>query len=106
SADAVLFPEYIMRAEFDLFRYDQEIQCHLDTVERLRRDRAEVEEYIKQKKSLLAPIRRLPPELLCAVFKEAIKAEDPTSLLRIALVCTYWRRLALSTHSLWSTITL
>ncbi|KAK0234265.1 hypothetical protein IW262DRAFT_1335466 [Armillaria fumosa] len=106
SADAALFPEFIMRAEFDLFRYDREIQCHLDTVERLKRDRAEIDEYIKQKKSLLAPVRRLPPELLCAVFAEAIKAEDPTSSLRIALVCTHWRRLALSTPSLWSTITL
>ncbi|KAK0450573.1 uncharacterized protein EV420DRAFT_1482775 [Desarmillaria tabescens] len=106
SAEAALFPEFIMHAEFDLFRYDREIQCHLDTVEKLRCDRAEVEEYIKQKKSLLAPIRRLPPELLCTVFKEAIRAEDPTSSLRIALVCTYWRRLAVSTHSLWSTINL
>ncbi|KAK0436523.1 hypothetical protein EV421DRAFT_1739482 [Armillaria borealis] len=89
SADAVLFPEFIIRAEFDLFRCDREIQCHLDTVERLRRDLAEVDEYIKQKKSLLAPIRRLPPELLCAVFTEAIKAEDPTSSLRIALIPIY-----------------
>ncbi|KAK0501153.1 hypothetical protein EDD18DRAFT_1147474 [Armillaria luteobubalina] len=106
SAEAALFPEFIMHAEFDLFRYDREIQRHLDTVERLRRDRAEVEEYIKQKKSLLAPIRRLPPELLCAIFKEATRAEDPLSSLRIALVCTSWRRLALSTHSLWSMISL
>lgn len=104
STEAALFPEFIMHAEFDLFRYDREIQRHLDTVERLRRDRAEVEEYIKQKKSLLAPIRRLPPELLCAIFKEATRAEDPISSLRIALVCTSWRRLALSTHSLWSMI--
>ncbi|KAG7451821.1 uncharacterized protein BT62DRAFT_925998 [Guyanagaster necrorhizus] len=106
SAEAPLFPQFIMRAEFDLIRYDREIKHHLDTIERLRRDRAEVEEYIKQKKSLLAPIRRLPPELLCAVFKEAIRVEDPTSSLRIALVCSYWRRLALGTYSLWSTITL
>ncbi|KAK0214233.1 hypothetical protein EDD85DRAFT_259142 [Armillaria nabsnona] len=106
SAEAALFPEFIMHAEFDLFRYDREIQCHLDTVERLRRDRAEVEEYIKQKKSLLAPIRRLPPELLCAIFKEATRAEDPISSLRVALVCSSWRRLALSTHSLWSMISL
>ncbi|KAK0209279.1 hypothetical protein DFS33DRAFT_522925 [Desarmillaria ectypa] len=106
SVETALFPDLIMHAEFDLFRYDREIQYHLDTVEKLRRDRAEVEEYIKQKKSLLAPIRRLPPELLCTVFREAIKAEDPTSSLRIALVCSYWRRLAISTHTLWTTISL
>ncbi len=74
SAEATLFPEFIMHAEFDLFRYDREIQRHLDTVERLRRDRAEVEEYIKQKKSLLAPIRRLPPGIALCHFQGSDKS--------------------------------
>ncbi|KAF5356625.1 hypothetical protein D9758_008250 [Tetrapyrgos nigripes] len=59
-------------------------------------------------RSLLSPIRRLPPELLSYVFEFA--CADPALIgsylrsfpVQISQVCTSWRNLARSTPKLWS----
>jgi hypothetical protein len=64
---------------------------------------------IAQYKSLLAPIRRLPPEMLGRIFgfcctesKIAEKVDFP--VIRLSQVCAGWRELARSTSSLWARI--
>ncbi|KAF8208289.1 hypothetical protein K438DRAFT_321155 [Mycena galopus ATCC 62051] len=87
----------------------------------------EILQYLKAKRRLLAPIRRLPPELLEEVFlfaqSEIFKlypssaASDRdyynfTSLpkvvgaIRFAHVCSHWRAVALNSGRLWATILL
>ncbi|KAL1743167.1 hypothetical protein HDZ31DRAFT_41563 [Schizophyllum fasciatum] len=60
-------------------------------------------------KSTLAPIRRLPPELLMEIFSHVTattRKRHPTRRLelRIAGVCYYWRMVALGASALWSSI--
>ncbi|KAL5631329.1 hypothetical protein ACGC1H_007001 [Rhizoctonia solani] len=49
-------------------------------------------------------IDRLPPEMLSHIFKLGT-AIDPQISLVVSWVSQHWRRVALSTHSLWDTIT-
>ncbi|KAF5343423.1 hypothetical protein D9758_011811 [Tetrapyrgos nigripes] len=64
---------------------------------------------ISRYKSLLAPIRRLPPELLARIFgfccKES-KANEKMDcpVVRLSQVCAGWRELARTTSSLWTHI--
>jgi hypothetical protein len=67
---------------------------------------------LKRRRNHLAPIARLPPELLASVFifyRNSCYSENPRKLynlkwLSIAAVCSYWRTTALGTESLWSYI--
>ncbi|KAL1726145.1 hypothetical protein EV714DRAFT_255170 [Schizophyllum commune] len=60
--------------------------------------------------SFVAPIRRLPPELLLAIFIEAVGdrvyASDRVFVVRhiLSCVCTSWRSVARSTPALWTRI--
>ncbi|KDQ49229.1 hypothetical protein JAAARDRAFT_43019 [Jaapia argillacea MUCL 33604] len=60
-------------------------------------------------KSLSAPIRRLPSDILLEIFSHTLwygsadPIYDPFPLL-LTHVCSYWRHLALSTPTLWSSI--
>lgn len=56
--------------------------------------------------TLLAPIRRLPDELLLLVFSYAVDAFISRFACRIIVgrVCRHWRTLSRSSPSLWSTI--
>ncbi len=62
-------------------------------------------------KSSLAPIRRLPVEMLVTIFEEACTlptfgVNSPITLpTTISSVCFYWRSICLSTPSIWSNIT-
>ncbi|KAJ6481671.1 hypothetical protein C8R45DRAFT_309358 [Mycena sanguinolenta] len=83
----------------------------------------EMSQYLGAKRSLVAPIRRLPPELLQDVFLFAAlsdtyalsassNVQKGTTLgkavgaIRLAHVCSYWRVIALDTGQLWATILL
>ncbi|KDQ61992.1 hypothetical protein JAAARDRAFT_104759, partial [Jaapia argillacea MUCL 33604] len=60
-------------------------------------------------KSLSAPIRRLPPEVLSEIFQHFVTSDiidlEPYERfclpLRLTHICCYWRKLAMSTPSLW-----
>ncbi|KDQ62004.1 hypothetical protein JAAARDRAFT_150970, partial [Jaapia argillacea MUCL 33604] len=63
--------------------------------------------------SLFAPIRRLPHEVLSGIFEHLVTTDAGDSdefhfmiPLRLTHVCAYWRSLANSTPSLWSSISL
>ncbi|KAK7019879.1 hypothetical protein R3P38DRAFT_3198274 [Favolaschia claudopus] len=77
-------------------------------------------QYLAAKESLLAPVRRLPPELLQQVFMFAVISDTYTTFARyesetyttdkavlavkLTHVCSYRRALALNTRELWATI--
>lgn len=72
------------------------------------RQRALLAESIKQCKVALnpGPIRHLPPELISEVFRfclPQIRRPDPsTAPLSLRQICSMWRKIALSTHDLWT----
>ncbi|KAJ7326404.1 hypothetical protein DFH08DRAFT_339253 [Mycena albidolilacea] len=86
----------------------------------------EMSQYLSAKRYLLAPVRRLPPELLQEVFlftvisnTYALTASSPPrrsrnaaslrkalDAIRLAHVCSYWRAVALNAAQLWALILL
>ncbi|TFK40354.1 hypothetical protein BDQ12DRAFT_680803 [Crucibulum laeve] len=67
----------------------------------------------KQLQSLLAPIRRLPPELLSEIFlhcvqpcDQFVKPSPKEAPMLLGQICASWRTLALSTPRLWSSLEL
>ncbi|KAJ7138111.1 hypothetical protein C8R44DRAFT_607122, partial [Mycena epipterygia] len=73
--------------------------------------------YVDRCRGVLAPVRRLPPEILCEIFAslssssskifnsaEELHKLSKSGLLRISQVCTHWHRLVMGTPRLWSDI--
>ncbi|KIM26458.1 hypothetical protein M408DRAFT_330613 [Serendipita vermifera MAFF 305830] len=56
-------------------------------------------------KAQIAPIKRLPFDILTHIFIEAAN-QDPLAPLTIELVCTTWRSYILKTHRAWSCVSL
>ncbi|KAK7019877.1 hypothetical protein R3P38DRAFT_2970731 [Favolaschia claudopus] len=103
--------------------------CRLHrVVQQLQLRHRDMSRYLVAKQSLLAPIRRLPPELLQQVFMLIVISDTygtitqylcefsytygallpgkAVAAVRLAHVCCYWRAVALNTRELWSTIIL
>ncbi|KAK7051664.1 hypothetical protein VNI00_004643 [Paramarasmius palmivorus] len=121
---------YTLREEEkELQRYDEEIERLLLTVKRLKDDREQLQRKVDMRRSYLAPIRRLPPEIIANVFDLVItvshslsikenkerrydhqkrKFPAPEYITAIALSLSHvsfrWRNLAVSHRSIWSTI--
>lgn len=99
-----------------LDKYDAEIKMMEETLAYLKHRRTDFAHSISLYKAYLAPIRRLPVELLCQIFLEACAFGDfpigndiretfqshSQTALRIASVCSYWRSVSLSFPPLWS----
>ncbi|KIM39883.1 hypothetical protein M413DRAFT_446804 [Hebeloma cylindrosporum] len=67
---------------------------------------------IESLRSLLAPIRRLPPDLLAEIFmyclprQKFIRPAPDQAPLLLAQICTSWRRASISTPRLWASLEL
>ncbi|PBK61842.1 hypothetical protein ARMSODRAFT_867132, partial [Armillaria solidipes] len=99
-----------------LDKRDAEIKELEETLAYLKHRRTDLAHSISVYKAYLAPIRRLPVELLCQIFLEACAFGDfpigeeiretfqsqSQTALRIASVCSYWRSVSLSFPPLWS----
>jgi hypothetical protein len=77
----------------------------------LQKRRRKLDQYRSQWQSLCSPIRKLPNELLsmifvyCGTFMTLDDTSGSATTLPgfdLELVCTHWRKVALSTPSLWS----
>lgn len=82
------------------------------TVDDLRKTQETTRVEIESLRSLLTPIRRLPPELLTEIFMHCLPyqrfirpAPDQAPLL-LAQICASWRRASISIPSLWTSLEL
>lgn len=82
-------------------RIDAEIQ-------RLHILREEVNTQLRVARSMLAPVRRLPTEILSEVFTLAVCSHPPHKRAfparDVAAVCTIWRETARATRNLWTCV--
>ncbi|KAJ6537625.1 hypothetical protein B0H19DRAFT_1382379 [Mycena capillaripes] len=96
-----------------LATYDSTIQTLQETLQSMLADRSKVKTYW----SVIAPVRRLPSEILCEVFallslpsgnprtqQQELDNLSKSQLLRISGVCTAWHNLIMGTPKLWSDI--
>lgn len=81
-------------------------------VDDLRKIQETTRAEIESLRSLLSPIRRLPPELMTEIFMHCLPrqrfirpAPDQAPLL-LAQICATWRRASISTPSLWTSLEL
>jgi len=82
---------------------DQIVADYQCTIKQLERERATLEEKISRTLAYMAPIRRLPSELLRHIFIMNFD-EYPCCAWILSSVCSQWRRLALSMPKLWSKV--
>ncbi|KAL0568758.1 hypothetical protein V5O48_013221 [Marasmius crinis-equi] len=106
--------------EHELIRYDQELQRLDGVMQNLRGQRHRLATRIQQRKSWMAPIRTLPPEILGEIFSSVCSAEGyslsigkkwdlkpaqvRTPALDLAQVSFHWRQVAIGHSRLWSSI--
>ncbi|KAL0574816.1 hypothetical protein V5O48_007153 [Marasmius crinis-equi] len=66
----------------------------------------EIEHY----RALLSPVQRMPPEIMTEIFTRCAQKSDLSrempGIISASRVCGRWRELALSTPSVWSSITI
>ncbi|KAJ7150706.1 hypothetical protein C8R46DRAFT_963296 [Mycena filopes] len=100
---------------------DELSKCDTE-IARLEDRRAKLRDLYRDSQGLLAPARRLPPEILTAIFAlssaaSTCESDAPSapsamaclansSILAVSQVCSRWHGIAMNTPSLWSEIQL
>lgn len=95
---------------------ETQIQLLRKTLAGLEQRQETVKNYVSSQRSLLSPIRRIPPEILGQIFlalqniSESIcfgdDALENVELWTLLRVCRFWRDVALSLSELWSKFTI
>ncbi|KAK0431430.1 hypothetical protein EV421DRAFT_2016682 [Armillaria borealis] len=100
---------------------EHQVSAIQKTVDALPQERERISEAIQERKRLLSPMRRLPPEILSRVFRWTIQfpmsryqngqsaywwrfVPEENILCSIERVCKRWREACLSSPELWSYI--
>ncbi|KAF9266661.1 hypothetical protein L218DRAFT_857509, partial [Marasmius fiardii PR-910] len=101
----------LANAEVDLRTYQAEINRLQAMVILLKGRRDDLQGAITRYRSLLSPIRRMPPEILTHIFSfccetNTIEPENPPTAISLSKVCGRWRQLVLASPRLWSSLTL
>ncbi|KAK7051631.1 hypothetical protein VNI00_004610 [Paramarasmius palmivorus] len=103
--------------EYELQRHEDEIQRYRLVVEKLEAERDRLRRRIEERRSWMAPIRRLPVEILQQIFIKvctsgytslSIDHEDHVSApaLTLSRVSAYWRNVSCGQRALWSSVSL
>jgi len=117
--EAALIKDVIKGVDTDLEYCDAEISSLTSALEGLKKRKAHLQSVKDNYRTLLAPVRKLPVEILLEIFS-LLCTKSPglsvTSACRRSLVCTptldiastcnHWRKIALSNPSLWSNISI
>ncbi|KAL0069607.1 hypothetical protein AAF712_003265 [Marasmius tenuissimus] len=103
--------QYLLDAETELKNYNLEVDRLKARIRALEHKRRILKENTTKYRSLLAPIHRMPPEVLAEIFDFCCEEdfictdEDPT-MITMTQVCGRWRQIGFATPRLWSTIRL
>lgn len=112
SSEANVLPTLSRKID-SLDQLNRAIFMTKEQLEKLCQQRDQLEAEIFAIRSINAPVKRLPVELLSRVFEECIipnvdwkRAYEEASrdIVKILLVCKSWRSIAINTCSLWSHI--
>ena len=113
ESQAQMIGDTISVAHADILRLDGEITRLNAILDGLTRKRGALQTYTQLHTALVAPIRRLPPEVLSEIFLRYKDENHNISLPRLNKaplllggVCGRWRTIALSTPRLWNSFAL
>ena len=111
AVETISIRETLLHSKPQLSLLDDEISQVREVLVELRRKRKVLHKFTVEHSAFLAPIRRLPPEILTYTFalclpkyKKLCFDSDQAPTL-IGQVCAGWRQIALSTQYLWSSMT-
>lgn len=90
----------IKAAEDELAALVKRSRC---AIEELEKERAAAEDKLTRTLAYIAPIRRLPNEILSQIFMLVFE-ELPCCAWVLASVSSLWRRRVLQMHQLWSKV--
>ncbi len=112
ASDVHQIKESLCAIEQEVQRYDDELFRLYTLVAQRESEQRELKLNAEKCRSILAPVRRLPNEMLSEIFAQCCKQSDEDvncisetqtlSVMSISLVCSRWRSLAVSTKSLWA----
>ncbi|KAJ6508337.1 hypothetical protein C8R45DRAFT_967086 [Mycena sanguinolenta] len=94
----------------ELARIDAQIQPMAIALSQLRDQRCSLQGQIDAHMALLAPIRRIPHDVLLEIFFSCLPTEHNTLIdpdeapLVLGRICRHWRQIAYSAPILWSSI--
>ncbi|KAF7980615.1 hypothetical protein HWV62_37398 [Athelia sp. TMB] len=101
----------LVGAETDLAQLDSAPEHLKAAQERLQLKRSILRQYSTEHAALLSPIRRLPPEILAAIFMHLLpktwathRVDARRNRMLPSHICQHWRALALATPGLWANI--
>jgi hypothetical protein len=81
------------------------VEDRIRSISALKQEHALLDFALLRTRAYLAPIRRLPRELLREIFVH-VWQDQPTVSWVLASVCRSWRELALAVHLIWSKVPL
>ncbi|KAL0064146.1 hypothetical protein AAF712_008868 [Marasmius tenuissimus] len=107
SHDRQVVLQYLSDAEKDLNSYDLEVSKLKAAILMLEARQTGLKKAMEKYRSLLAPIRRLPSEVLLEIFscfcEESYIVEDMVpEAQKLSSVCRHWREIVTSAPGLWS----
>ncbi|KAK7026123.1 hypothetical protein VNI00_015698 [Paramarasmius palmivorus] len=104
----------VLQEEREMQSYDEEIQRVRRVMERLEVEKEMLNQKMEERRSWLAPIRRLPVEILGKIFVEVANFRNyafaihhnhvEAVALVISQVSSHWRNVAFELQSIWSSI--
>jgi F-box-like len=108
--EAPQIEQIVSKHDKDIAEINEEIAQTLVTLNRLRYHRAGLVAFRQAHKALVSPIRRTPPELLAKIFELCLPGDEFVGVdamdapLLLVQICSHWRKITLSTRSLWNSI--
>ncbi|KAF7299757.1 WD40 repeat-like protein [Mycena chlorophos] len=100
--------ELLVEPRAHLAQLDADIDTMTNALAALREQRRRLRRAVLTHESFLAPIRRLPPEVLQEIFLACLPLDRQASTqtteapLLLGCVCRYWRQLSHETADLWT----
>ncbi|KAL0575911.1 hypothetical protein V5O48_006057 [Marasmius crinis-equi] len=110
SSDRNVVSQFLLDAEKEMSECDAEMNRLRAKVLALESKKKGLKKVAEKCRSLLAPVHRLPTEILAHVFSMACKMNFdlcplyPPSSMQLSSVCGRWREIVLSTTMLWSAL--
>ncbi|KAJ6462381.1 hypothetical protein C8R47DRAFT_1327202 [Mycena vitilis] len=111
DSDFPIVQSVLFETDARLASLANEIERVSEQLEKLKQKRSSLSSYRAQNGSILSLLRRMPPEILGEIFTRTLPSPRRRNRIQIVdspwvltHVCQDWKKIALSVHSLWSTV--
>ncbi|KAL0579416.1 hypothetical protein V5O48_002587 [Marasmius crinis-equi] len=110
-SDRSMISQSLLDAEVELKEYQAQINRLQASIWALESKSKRLMKNMESYRSLLSPVRRMPLEILTMIFTFLCGNNDlvpstPPPAISLSMVCGRWRDIALSSPTLWSTLSL